>query len=103
MNLGSIGVWSGLLRRGERSAMLEAAAELDELGYGTLWFPGGGHDDLPDHITGLLQSARKAVIAPGIVSVWTHPAAAIAEMHHALTQQYPDRFLLGLGISHQHA
>jgi len=103
MHLGSIGVWSGLLRRGERSAVLEAAAELDDLGYGTLWFPGGAHEDLADHIQGLLQSAKHAVIATGIVSVWTHPAGAIAEMHHGLTQAYPDRFLLGLGISHQHA
>jgi probable F420-dependent oxidoreductase len=103
MQLGSIGVWSGLLRRGERQAMLEAAAELEELGYGALWFPGGGHEDLSDHVNGLLSATKNVVIATGIVSVWTHPAPAIAQLHHSVTQQYPDRFLLGIGISHQHA
>ncbi|MBV9132316.1 MAG: LLM class F420-dependent oxidoreductase [Chloroflexi bacterium] len=103
MQLGSVGVWSGLLRRGERQAMVEAAAELEELGYSTLWFPGGGHDDVVDHIQALLGATKKAVIATGIVSVWTHPAPAIAAAHRGFTQAYPGRFLLGLGISHQHA
>jgi probable F420-dependent oxidoreductase len=103
MNLGSVGAWSGLLRRGERQAAVKAAAELDELGYSALWFPGGQHEDVVEHIWALLRGTRKAVIATGIVSVWTHPAQTMAEAHHALTQAHPDRFLLGIGISHQHA
>lgn len=103
MNLGSVGVWSGLLRRGDRQAAVAAAAELEELGYGALWFPGGGHEDIVDHCWALLRGTRKAVVATGIVSVWTHPATAMAEAHHAFTKEYPGRFLLGIGISHQHA
>jgi probable F420-dependent oxidoreductase len=103
MQLGSVGVWSGLLRRGERQAVVEAAAELEELGYSALWFPGGAHEDIVDHTEALLGATKKAVIATGIVSVWTHPAPAIAAAHHRFTQAYPGRFLLGLGISHQHA
>ena len=103
MNLGRVGAWSGLLRRGERQAAVKAAAELDELGYSALWFPGGQHEGVVDHIWALLRGTRKAVIATGIVSVWTHPAETMAEAHHAFTQSHPDRFLLGIGISHQHA
>jgi probable F420-dependent oxidoreductase len=103
MQLGSVGVWSGLLRRGERQAAVEAAAELEELGYGALWFPGGQHEDVVDHIWALLNGTRRAVIATGIVSVWTHPAPVMAEAHHEFTQKYSGRFLLGIGISHQHA
>ena len=101
MNLGSVGVWSGLLRNGERSAILEAAAELEELGYGTLWMPGGQHQGLAEHLQALLERTRRAVVATGIVSIWTHPASAVAAMHNSLTQAYPGRFLLGIGISHQ--
>jgi probable F420-dependent oxidoreductase len=92
-----------LLRRGERQAVVEAAAELEELGYGALWFPGGAHEDVVEHIWALLNGTRKAVVATGIVSVWTHPAPRMAEAHHAFTQKYPGRFLLGIGISHQPA
>ena len=101
MDLGAIGVWSGALRRGERSAMAAAAAELEELGYGAIWFPGGAHEGLAGHITSLLGATRQVVVATGIVNIWTHPATEIAAEHHAITQAYPGRFLLGLGISHQ--
>jgi probable F420-dependent oxidoreductase len=103
MDLGSIGVWSGLLRNGERSQVLDVAAELEELGYGTIWFPGGQHEGLADHILSILQRTRRVVVATGIVSVWTHPSSAIAAQHHAIQQAHPGRFLLGIGVSHQHA
>lgn len=102
MQLGSIGVWSRSLRRGGPE-MYEAAAELEELGYTALWFPGGAHEGLDEHIRKLLGATRRAVLVTGIVSIWTHPAERIAAMHHELTQAYPDRFLLGIGISHQRA
>ncbi len=101
MDLGSIGVWSGALRNGERGAVLDAAAELEDLGYGTIWFPGGQHEGLAEHISSILQRTRRVVVATGIVNIWTHPAAEIAAEHHAITQEHPGRFLLGLGVSHQ--
>src|SRR3989441_8048333 len=45
MDLGMFGVWSGALRNGERSAVLEAAAELEELS-----LRDGGSDRLVDAI-----------------------------------------------------
>ena len=101
MNLGSFGVWSGALRNGARAAVLDAAAELEQLGYGTIWFPGGQHEGLADHISSILQHTRRVVVATGIVNIWTHPSGEIAAEHHAITQAYPGRFLLGLGVSHQ--
>jgi probable F420-dependent oxidoreductase len=101
MQLGPIGVWSGSLRRGE-SDTFAAAAELEEMGYSALWFPGGPREGIEEHIRKLLGATRTAVIATGIVSIWTHPAADTAAMHAALTRTHPDRFLLGIGISHPH-
>ena len=100
MQLASIGVWSGVFRQ-EKPDVLKAAAEVEDLGYGAIWMPGGQHAGLSDHLQNLLKATRRAVIATGIVSIWTHPAAATAAMHHALEQAFPDRFLLGIGISHQ--
>jgi probable F420-dependent oxidoreductase len=100
---GSIGVWSGALRTGDRTQIVAAAAQLEDLGYGAIWFPGGAHDDLADHLLALLGGTRHAVMAPGIVSIWTHPADKIAALHHRLTSAFPDRFLLGLGVSHADA
>src|SRR5579864_1687714 len=99
MQLGSIGVWNRILRRDEPETYA-AAAELEELGYTTLWFPGGQQAGLGEHIRKMLGATRSAVVATGIVSIWTHPARATAEMHASLTQAFPGRFLLGIGISH---
>jgi probable F420-dependent oxidoreductase len=100
MQLGSIGVWSRVFRQGDPE-VLKAAAEIEDLGYGAVWMPGGQYAGLSDHLRNLLQATRATVIATGIVSIWTHPAAATAAMHVALEQAFPDRFLLGIGISHQ--
>lgn len=102
MDLGRLGVWSGALRNGERAAMDAAAAELEGLGYHTLWFPGGAHAGLAEHIQSLLEHTRTAIVATGIVNIWTHPPVAVAAQHHAITRAHPGRFLLGLGVSHEH-
>jgi probable F420-dependent oxidoreductase len=103
MDLGKIGIWSAALRRSELSAVVEACAELDELGFGALWFPGGDRADFAERMLAMLGATRRAVIAPGIVSVWTHPASEIAAEHQTFLRAGPGRWLLGLGVSHAHA
>jgi probable F420-dependent oxidoreductase len=103
MQLGAIGVWSGTLRTGDRTQMVAAAAELEDLGYGAIWFPGGQHDGLVEHIMALLGGTSRVVVATGIVSIWTHRAEDIAADQLRITSAYPDRYLLGLGVSHASA
>jgi probable F420-dependent oxidoreductase len=102
MNLGSIGVWSSVLRNGPRQEVARAAVELEELGYGTLWFPGGPPEGFREQVEAMLQATRRVVVAPGIVNIWTHPAQQVAELHASLQRAYPGRWLLGLGVSHHH-
>jgi probable F420-dependent oxidoreductase len=97
--LGRIGIWSRHFW-GERSAALEAAAELEELGYGALWLPNG--PALFELAGELLGATRRVVVATGIASIWMHPPDEAAAAHHALNQSHPGRFLLGLGVSHPH-
>jgi probable F420-dependent oxidoreductase len=101
MDLGRIGVWSGTLRNSERNAVTEAAVELEELGYTTIWFPGGAHEGIADHIKAVLGATKQAKVATGISNIWTHPAPEVAREHRDITKEFPGRFLLGLGISHQ--
>jgi probable F420-dependent oxidoreductase len=97
---GDIGVWSPQLREGAARDVAEAAAELEELGYGTIWVPGREHDDLEERLHLLLSSTQRITVATGIVSIWTHPADATAALTARLTAEFPGRFLLGLGVSH---
>ena len=96
---GRIGVWSSAFSA-EREEARRAARELERLGYGTLWFP--NHADMFDRARDLLDATSHIVVATGIASIWTHPAEQVAAAHHSLTHAHPQRFLLGLGVSHAH-
>ncbi len=100
MELGRTGVWSGALRFGDRGEALDAARELEELGYGTLWVPGGVGGDIFESVAALLEATTHVPVATGIVNLWMHTANETAAAHARLTAEHPDRFLLGLGVSH---
>jgi probable F420-dependent oxidoreductase len=100
MQLQRVGVWARELRAGDESARREAAAQLEELGYGTLWFPGGAGDDSMDCARVVLDATKSAVVATGITNIWTEEPAGVAAAHDELTSTYGKRFLLGVGISH---
>ncbi len=97
--LGRIGIWSSAFWAEQEDAQ-RAARELERLGYGTLWFP--NRASIFDRARALLDATSHVVVATGIASIWTHPADQVAAAHHTLTQAHPQRFLLGLGVSHEH-
>lgn len=99
MQPGRIGIWTAHVWD-ERGAAREAASELEQLGYGALWFP--NRPATFELARDLLDATSRITIATGIASIWAHPAEEVAATHHALTQAYPNRFVLGLGVSHAH-
>ncbi|GLF95022.1 TIGR03620 family F420-dependent LLM class oxidoreductase [Streptomyces yaizuensis] len=100
--LGRIGVWSAALRavpgQGLAPDAAEAVAELDALGFGTLWI--GSSPSLAEAAP-LLAAAPRIRVATAILSVWQHPADEVAAGVARIEESAPGRFLLGLGISHQ--
>ncbi|MBO8194032.1 TIGR03620 family F420-dependent LLM class oxidoreductase [Streptomyces oryzae] len=98
--LGRVGIWAAALRTDDparRSQVEEAAAELDELGYGALWI---GGSPSPDMAYRLLAATTRATVGTSILSIWQHAAPEVAARHAQLTDEYAGRFLLGLGVSH---
>ncbi len=101
MDLGEVGVWSAGLRRHEdRAEVAEAARELEALGYGALWFPGSAGGPVLDVAAELLDATGKVVVATGILNVWGHDPAEVAAGFAGLEENWPGRFLLGLGVGH---
>ena len=94
MELGLVGIWwSG-------SWTDEDAAEMEELGYGALWSSGGFKPGLSGLFAKLLAATDHVVVASGIVSVWVGAVDDVSSAVANLDEQYPGRFLLGLGASH---
>jgi probable F420-dependent oxidoreductase len=98
--LGRVGFWvsSRLIPDdgGEEAAQL--AGELEAFGIPALWL-GGASPDL-ELVSQLLQASHRLVVATGIVSVWAESAAKLAANVARVAAQHPDRFVLGLGVSH---
>ncbi|MGW5336418.1 LLM class F420-dependent oxidoreductase [Streptomyces bauhiniae] len=98
--IGRYGVWSLGLRNedpGRRGEIGEAAAELEELGYGTAWL---GGSSAPVHALPLLEKTDRLVVGTSIQSIWQYDARESAAGYAEVEAVHPGRFLLGLGMSH---
>ncbi|WP_109526476.1 MULTISPECIES: TIGR03620 family F420-dependent LLM class oxidoreductase [Nocardia] len=76
------------------------AARVEEAGYGTLWLDGSPPADLA-LAERLLEATTRMVVATSVVNAWTADADEVAASYHRITDRYPDRFLLGVGIGHR--
>jgi probable F420-dependent oxidoreductase len=99
-SMGRYGVWASELRFGDPGFIRDAAAELEQLGYGALWFPGGRGGDLTGAIDLLLDATSRVVIATGILNIWMHEPAEIGAWWRGLAPERRARVMLGLGVGH---
>jgi probable F420-dependent oxidoreductase len=95
--LGQFGIW-----RMARDMTPELAKSVERLGFGAVWVGGSPPGDL-DLAESLLDATDHIMIATGIVNMWREDADLVAASHHRLTERYPGRFLLGVGVGHREA
>jgi probable F420-dependent oxidoreductase len=79
----------------------EIAVELEELGYGAVWLPEMAGRDVFVHLTHLLSATRSMIGATGVASIWARDPIAMSCAVRALTEAFPERMLLGVGVSHK--
>ncbi|GEL20359.1 TIGR03620 family F420-dependent LLM class oxidoreductase [Pseudonocardia asaccharolytica] len=96
-----VGLWTGALDTVPAARARELAAELEELGYGTLWVPEVAGRDPFVHLALLLSATRRLIGATGIANIWARDAVATSCATKALIEAFPERVLVGLGVSHQ--
>jgi probable F420-dependent oxidoreductase len=100
MDLGRFGIWTFSFDQQPASRARELVAEIESLGYGTVWIPEAvGRDPLVSAAL-LLSGTERISVATGIASIYARDAMAMASGHRALTEWFPGRFVLGLGVSH---
>ncbi|HSS58690.1 MAG TPA: TIGR03620 family F420-dependent LLM class oxidoreductase [Solirubrobacteraceae bacterium] len=94
MDLGKIGVWQ------RRQTGVDAVAEIEALGYGTLWV---GSSPSVAQARPFLDASSALTVATGILNVWQHEPADVAAQRAELVRAFPGRFLLGIGVGHPEA
>jgi probable F420-dependent oxidoreductase len=99
--LGRVGVWCNAPVFGPVEDVRAGVATVEELGFRALWFPEsvGGRESLSTAAI-ILAETESLVACTGIVSVYARDPMATQNGARALSDAYPGRFVLGLGVSH---
>ena len=99
--LGAVGVWTFEAERMPATAERDYARAVEALGFKALWIPESlGSKEAFAHAGLLLAATKTLIVVTGIANIWARDAVAMANGARALVDAYPDRFLLGLGVSH---
>ena len=99
--LGSLNAWSFALQRLSAHDEAAAARRLEELGYPAIWIPESlGSKELMAHAALLLQATDDTILASGIANIHARDPMAMANGARTLGEQFPNRFVLGIGVSH---
>ncbi|HUX03808.1 MAG TPA: LLM class F420-dependent oxidoreductase [Acidimicrobiales bacterium] len=98
---GRTGLWTMTLDRQSPEAATRITSEVESLGYPALWLPEAWGREAFTSSGLLLASTSTLVVATGIANIWARDAVSCVNGAKTLNAAYEDRFLLGLGVSHQ--
>ncbi|MEJ3659083.1 TIGR03620 family F420-dependent LLM class oxidoreductase [Actinomycetes bacterium KLBMP 9759] len=98
VDLGRVGVWTWAFDQLPWPAVADAVAEIEELGYGTIWFGEAAGRDAPTQAALLLAATRRIAVSPGIANIYRHDPVELAQAERTLAEAFPGRFQLGLGV-----
>ncbi len=101
MKLGRIGVWTWLDHLHANEAA-EFTRRAEDWGYSALWIPEAVGRD-PFSLIGYLAARTEGIVlATGIANIYARDPMATKAIWKTLAELAPDRFILGLGVSHPH-
>ena len=101
IDIGRVGIWTGLLDQVPSSRAAELASEAEELGYGAVWIPEAVGRD-PFVMAALLLGGTSSIkVATGIANIYARDPMTMANAQRTVAEAFEGRFLLGLGVSHQ--
>jgi len=100
VDIGRVGVWTFAFELHPAAQVREAAAVIEDLGYGAIWIPEALGREALAHSAVLLAATKRIPVATGIANIWARDAMAMAAGQRTLAEAWPGRFLLGIGVSH---
>jgi alkanesulfonate monooxygenase SsuD/methylene tetrahydromethanopterin reductase-like flavin-dependent oxidoreductase (luciferase family) len=95
-----VGVWTTALDTVSPAQAGQHAAELEALGYGSLWFGEAYGREAFTNAGLLLAATEQLVVATGIANVYGRDAVTGNAAGRTLHAAYPGRLIVGWGISH---
>ena len=100
-NLGELGVWTWLDAFSATEAA-DFARKLEDWGYTALWVPEAVGRDPFTFLGYLAGQTESLVFATGIANIYARDPMTMKAIHQTMSELATGRFVLGLGVSHQH-
>ena len=100
MNLGRAGAWLGSMANLPAKDLRRAVAEIEQMGFGTIWL---GESLAREPFAGaaiILAATTRVTVATGIANIYVRDATAMINGARTLAEAWPNRFVLGVGVSH---
>ena len=77
-----------------------AVAEVEEMGFGAIWVGESFAREAFAASAIILAATSRIKVATGIANIWARDPTAMMNGGRALAEAWPDRFVLGIGVSH---
>ena len=96
-----VGIWTGSLEALPAGQLGSVGAELDELGFGSLWYGEAYGRESFTVATVLATATANLVVGTGIANIYARGPMTTSGAGRLVEALAPGRFVLGLGVSHQ--
>jgi len=100
VDIGRVGIWTFAFESLRAGRAQELAAEIESLGFGAIWIPEAVGRDAIAGSALLLAGTERITVATGIATIWGRDPMTMAAGHRTVSEWFPGRFLLGIGVSH---
>ena len=97
--LGKLGVWASIDNMTAPDAV-KFAQQLEQWGYSALWIPEAVGRDPFSIISFMAAYTEKLIFATGIANIYARDPMSMNAIHSTVAELAPDRFIMGLGVSH---
>lgn len=98
--LGRVGLWTGSLEGVPVAQIPDVLGEVEDQGWGTLWFGEAVGREAFTAAQLYLGATRGLVVGTGIANIYGRDASAAGAAARTIEAMHPGRFVLGLGVSH---
>jgi probable F420-dependent oxidoreductase len=102
VELGRYGIWYGMIDALATPQVREAAQLVESLGFGSLWVAEAVGRDPFVSSSIILGATERLSVATGLANIYARDPMTMVAGQKTLAEAFPDRFLLGLGVSHGH-
>ena len=101
MEIGRLGVWF-FQDAMDGAQSRDFAQQVEKLGYSALWIPEAVGREPLAHCGYLLANTQRLILATGIANIWARDPMTMNAGAKTLAELSGGRFILGIGVSHQH-